>query len=360
MPVLEAVFRSAWPMSFRRPGVFEARVHGPGAASETLAYPMPSTIAGALASLAYEAGLCSSSELAERAEKELYGDTSLCLERLLGENYRIYTGLARHRGDFYAYTGQFLVKLDQLKQALAEAAKEEPSRLAKTLIYRLRELQDIKPRRLRRTGVALNRATKTTAPGLLYSIEMLDLITQDSTPLEILALIEAEESPSGSYLVALGGEQRPAKLTLTTNRTVDPRQLLTEHRGSEQALLMLISPALLRESPWTNGIVDLTLTAAKRLAEGLLEEARLRDTLEPVEPYIVQLTREVVEAVMPGWSLVLERPREPIVLVPAGTVVTVKAKTIKSEDTELIVERLARSGLGCCTRLGWGTIIAVL
>ena len=355
MPVLEAVFRSTWPMSFRRPGVFEAHVHGPGAASETLVYPMPSTIAGALASLAYEAGLCSSSELAERAEKEPYGDTSLCLERLLGENYRIYTGLARHRGELYAYTGQSLVKLDQLKQALAEAAKEGPSRLASTLTHMLQQLQSIKPGRLRRTGVALNRVAKTAAPGLLYSIEMLDPITQDVTPLEILALIQADRSLRGSYLVALGGEQRPAKLTLTTRGT-DPQQLLTEHRGSERALLMLVSPALLRESPWTKGVVDLTLTAAKHLAEKLLEEAGLGDTLEPVEPYIVQLTREPVEALMPGWSRIAERPRKPMIVVPAGTIMVAKIVRTGMDSTEYTVSY----GLGCCTKLGWGSAIAVL
>lgn len=356
MPILEAIFRSTWFMSFRRPGVFEARVHGPGAASETLAYPMPSTIAGALASLAYEAGECTTSTPGPSP----YGDTDACLEKLFG-SYHLYTGLARLRDRLYVYTGRALVPLEATKKALAGAASkvDEPAGLVELLSEHLGSLgSPIHSRVLRRTGVALDRSSKTASPGMLYSIGMLDPL-QGTEPVEFVALVKAgtgllEGGQEKAFTVTLGGEQRPARLVLRT-AGAEPARLLSGCSGGSTVLLMLISPALLGESPWRGDVVGLTEDSATRLAESLIEAAGLGGSLEPRKPYIVQLNREPIEAVMPGWSMALGAPRPPLLLVPAGTLVIARARG----DPCRAVEEAAEKGLGAYTRLGWGTVVAV-
>ncbi|OWJ54499.1 hypothetical protein Pdsh_06585 [Pyrodictium delaneyi] len=348
---MEAAFRSAWPMSFRRPGVFEARVHGPGAASETLAYPMPSTIAGALASLAYEAGACS------RAQRPgVYGDTEACLESLFGEKYHLYTGLARHSGKLYVYTSRGYAPLDTVKKLLASVAplSGRPRLLFEGLMEGLKAGSSLQARVLRRTGIALNRSSKTAAPGMLYTIGMLDPL-QGTELVEFVALVEASKSPieegEKRFMTTLGGEQRPAQLVLRSSDT-EPVGLLSACSGNNTLLLLLVSPALLDESPWA-GVIELTKSAAKRLAESLVSAAGLESILEPREPYIVQLTREPVEAVMPGWSMAREVHRPPLLLVPAGTIVVATTR----EDPCRAAKEAARRGLGAYTRLGWGTVV---
>ena len=375
MPEMVALFEAPWSLSIREHGVFEASIHGPGAAAVAARLPYPSMIAGVIASLAYEAGICSEDELRQRLGAAPFGDTEHCIEKLLGSNYWLRTGLLAAPGSkgsrrllVEAFNG--FIAASELQRYLSEAwhnalqQRSSSYKLAEELRTLLKCSNGLHqgPALASATGIALRRDAKTVMKGLLYSREYVVLYSLKERPVKLgyAAILEADDNaalkPPVTRVVSFGGSRRPALL-----RVAEPDYLDIEHNDldavarwpgckvGETMLLYLASPALLRDtSPWS-GVLDAGVSAARMLAETLLREAGLTDYLEPVEPYAVSTTRSNIEVRFPGWSLAANGPRMPMLIVPRGLIVVARAAKCPLPG---------RPGLGCCTRLGWGTVVA--
>ena len=354
MASLRLLLAAYWPVVFREPRVFDIGVYGPGAAGSSMAYPLPSTVAGIVASIAFERGLCNP-PTGGIGGSGVFDDTAHCVEQLLGEGFHLYTGLAQYRGNVYAYTGAYLVRLEKLVELLAEKAKK-PVRVVLDLQAPECCPEDIvlRPGRERRTGIGLNRATKTASLGLIYSLEYIGLQKGKET-VRLLAFAETKGDAKhlvGRYAVKLGGENRPG--ILDVEEAEKPYSEIAANCREEEGnrvLLFLVSPAILERSPWENGVVDVTTNAAKRLAEMLLQGL----PLQPVRPYLA--TTRPIEAVMPGWSMAWRRHRRPVLLVPPGTVIV--AKPAGEEDACRAAREAAEKGVGEYRDLGWGSVVAV-
>jgi len=361
--------RPLGPAVFRAPGDATAAAHGPAVGSPGLQQPPPSSIAGTLASIALRQGLCSLEELRDcRAEAlgldpgecsrqgvaDDFCNIHLCLRRLLGENYRLYTGLAVAEERLLVYTARGYLPPESL-HCLARRDEDK----SKCAVPTCRERGDgrhrgsndgcrrlletaLRPTTLARTGVALAPASKTAREGLLY--------TQPETSLQADAAYAAI-AVAGSQLrlprfAKLGAENRMAALHAEPLNEEPWRLLLYGSQRCRRWLLVLASPALLDDTPWSN-----TATLAREPAEELaamllgggLEYRLLGLDVAKAVPGL--------EVVAPGWCTPRNSPRRPMLHVPAGTAMVLEA----SYDTvRTIVER----GAGLNTRQGWGTVAA--
>jgi len=330
---------------FRGPaGVFQAGLHGPAATSLSLTYPLPSTIAGLIAGLAWRMGLCNPA--APDVGVSDFGDQERCVRAILGEGYYLRPGLAVAGGHYYAYTGSGrLIELGELKRYM-ESCGIPPECPEKTL----------EPPRLARAGVALDRASKRAATGFLYSQEEVDYSALGAS---LAVLAGPGWVPGARGITApLGGEQRAA--IITVEDAVDPAELLVEGEGPRWRAILL-TPALLHKAP-AGGAVRADTSLAGEVARLLYEESdgEVRNCIEASSLEIHEIPRGelVLSIAYTGVSLAAtaSKPghhvvyRSPHVIVPPGTTLTIKAP-------RNCAEKIARLGIGAHSRLGWGTLL---
>jgi hypothetical protein len=345
-------FRASWPLLLRAPGVYEARVHGPGAFAETLIYPMPSTIAGAFSALAASTGPCGVSRVA------CFEDLEDCLGRLVGGDYSFWSGVIRVRGGTYynvgrAYSYEALVQA--LRGALAEACFHGIARAGDELCGEARRAPI---GLIGRTGIEVSRSAKAVLRGMLYTATELDVF--ETAFSGYLVTDKGLAIGAGNHLVKLGGDQKPSILALK-NTTLDE---VSEELGSlpqnvcgkdEGVLLVLTSKALLEESPLGGAKkpLSLTLKDAETLASELLGRGGLGGLVKPVEPYVVQVDRVSIDTYSPGWSSVAGYLRKPHLVIPEG--VAVVGKCLDQVKLDQVIVK----GLGDHTSLGWGSVLPI-
>ncbi len=359
--------RPLGPAVFRAPGDATAAAHGPAVGSPGLQQPTPSSIAGVLASIALRQGLCSLEELRDCRAQALgldpeecirqgvaddFCNIHLCLRRLLGENYRLYTGLAAAKGRLLVYTAKGYLPPESL-HCLARRDEDKcavpPCRGARDSSHRgnsdgCREFLEtaLRPATLARTGVALAPASKTAREGLLY--------TQPETSLQAdtayAAIAVASNQLRLPRVAKLGAENRMAALHAEPLNEEPWRLLLQGSERCRRWLIVLASPALLDDTPWST-VATLTRESAEKLARALLG-GDLEYRLLKLD---VAKTVPGLEVAAPGWCTPRNSPRRPMLHVPAGTAIMLEAdyNTVKT-----IVER----GVGLNTRQGWGTVAA--
>ncbi|NOZ89331.1 MAG: hypothetical protein GXO15_05340, partial [Crenarchaeota archaeon] len=260
-----------------------------------------------------------------------------CLEKLLGRGYKLYTGFAARGGRLLVYTPEGFVPLDSLPRCLAGGG-----------------CRGEKPQARRRVGIALNPATKTVREGLLYTSE--ELHVEPGFSYAALVLADSGRSVAGAFqgpgapATKLGADMKTVSIKVS-EAGASPERLLASCQGEGRRwLLLLASPALLDESPWS-GVVLLDRMHAEKLFEMLVETSGL--SLDGLRFRRVQVPKgsPSVEALAPGWCTPRGSPRKPMLHIPAGTVFEVEASR---EAVAAIVKR----GLGLGTRLGWGTVVA--
>ncbi len=358
------------PAVFRAPGDATAAAHGPAVGSPGLQQPPPSSIAGTLASIALRQGLCSLEELRDCRAKALgldpeectrqgvaddFCNIHLCLRRLLGRGYRLYTGLAVAESRLLVYTAKGYLPPESL-HCLARKDEHEDNKCA---VPPCRGAEDgsrrgdrdgcrealkaaLRPQTLTRTGVALAPASKTAREGLLY--------TQPETSLQAsaayAAIAVADGVPRLPPVAKLGAENRAAALHVEPLNEEPWRLLLHGSEHCRQWLLVLASPALLDDTPWSS-TVTLTPGAAEKLAQMLLGGS-LEYRLLKLE---VPKTQPGLELAAPGWCTPRNSPRRPMLHVPAGTTIVLEA----SYNT---VKTIVARGVGLNTKQGWGTVAA--
>ncbi|MEB3860977.1 MAG: type III-B CRISPR module-associated protein Cmr3 [Desulfurococcales archaeon] len=323
-------------MSFFRPpaGVTQAGVHGPSAMVKSLSYPMPSTIAGALAAIAYRTGKCSLDQA--NVDVDEFEDQYTCLEALLGEEFALRPGLARVNGEVYAYTGSR--ELTLLKTLLDTGKKASQSGSGR---YSLRHVGFI--------GIALQRGSKAVVEGNLYHADAVDYPGAGAS---ILVIAHGATGDLPSTVIPLGAETRMAALQpIEINE--EQVKLYNGAGGTGRWRAILLTPALLRKAPSSvNGVI---LASSQSLAAEL-GELLVEGSVEAVKKCVEEARVEVVprgelqaEILNSGWSMLEGRARRPYLILPPGTEVSVR---IKSREC---VEEVAKKGLGAHSRLGWGT-----
>lgn len=332
-------FRPVSEVMLRKPGPFEAGVHGPASYSSSLSYPLPSTLAGALAGIAWRrSGSCDGVEGSSREFDDLRG----CLERILGRNPILRPGLLLYNGEFHVYMNRSIMpRLNDVLEALSQLGPRFSAlEAAKTLSDRVKSGYTV--RRAARIGIALNRESKSVSEGLMYMKETVFY----PGGAEIAVLASNVAGDLGGY-TRLGGDGGLA-LVRVERIGAPVTRLLMRGDGEEWALL-LASPALLPESPFRDGVVEVTSSSvAEALAESLLEGVGCAGYSRVVLVPKGELSLEVIS---PGWSTARRAFREPHLLVPPGTVLYMEAS---SKCTTHIIEQ----GIGSHSDVGWGTVIA--
>ncbi len=336
------VYKGFQPLSFRAPSSLAAASHGPGVGGFSLPYPFPSTLAGALGFQAYSSQpqACSG-----QGAGGAFDDIDACLQQLLGQEYHLYTGMAwdTERDTLLYYTEHGYLDINTITSDIAV-------RVACSSREGQSPPKGKKPARMLYTGIALNRATKSVAKSLLYTLEYHDIFSANMAYL-VLA-VHSGTTGIGRRPIRLGGEARTAILEETSRLgdiDPEPEKVLVEGSGTGKWLLFLLSPALLDTSPWDICTpVLLSDNYAEKLASLLLQGTGLSGRVLRVPKDPIGLT-----VIAPGWSTRDKRPRRPHLYVPPGTMVEVRRAS--RSDVEALVER----GLGLHTRIGWGTVLAV-
>jgi len=148
------------------------------------------------------------------------------------------------------------------------------------------------------------------------------------------------------------GDPRPIKFggeggvaILASEGSESPSRLLVKGDGGPWAVA-LITHALLDEP------VDVDNASSPRRAEEVAG-ALLRGHGCAGHATVLAMPKGELEpgVYMVGWSISAGRPREPRLVIPAGTVIMVEAE-------RRCVERVAEHGLGDHGDLGWGSIAA--
>ncbi len=340
---MENVYKiSIKPLSslmFKRPSEFHPVVTGPSLAASTLIYPLPSTIAGAV-----------TFALLNSLNKQGEGETKELHEVLSCMDLNFYVGLAELRddnqgspGELYYLTPQGLVK---------------GSELARWVRREIEEPEYLRPLRVGKIGIALNRLTKSTREGYLYVAERV----QYPTGFSFVALLSGSPRGPLNATIRFGGDQGIAEVALSSAPEGELRKFLVlDPTGGSLAVkaekwsIVLIAPALLSDSPWEE-VIELNHNKVKEIGEMLLKDAQLE-----VERVNVPKGELPLEVMRTGWSLASGAPKEPALVVPVGTQITVRGdySSVLLAIKRKLGDPLGNADLLGRKREGWGTAVAV-
>jgi len=339
--VLEVLPLSEW--YFRVPSPLEPGVHGPGVSRGSLTYPLPSTIAGALAFMAYRKGLCSASE---NVDVE-FNDLRECISGLFGKQAVIRPGFSARGDSYYAYIGSpVMPRLDRLREKLQELAfrigrSKSPGLTAHSLIGRLiREGDPLMPLHGHRTGIAIARSSKNVIEGHLYSVEYVDY---RSLGAKLVALVKPKPGKPIKDTTRFGGEGGVALASLREPEKEE--EMLVQGRGDTWAFTLL-TPALLDSAP----TAPLNPSSPKLGEELGSLITSMHSCVEEAKVLHIPRGELDTSTILPGWRL--NKPRKPHLLIPPGTAGLLVASPNCARD-------VAEKGVGAHSDIGWGTILLV-
>jgi len=328
VPLNKLTFKPAQP--------FEAGVHGPGSFGTSLSFPLPSTIAGSIASIAYRRNLCDSIESLQSDSAE-FSDTRTCLGKLFGGDFRLYTGFLKKNDNIYVYvnTSKFPT-LNQLKT--------NPLCILRNLDNRDAQIDKVYARRIRYTGIALNRENKSVRERMIYSLESI-IYHPDSVIYTILQVSDPTHIKDNTVL-KIGSKSGIVRLE------IDRKNIDLETLENGEYYAILTSPALLENNPFIKDAVILSNERVrKNIAASLINldrrvEAKLHYVPKGEHEFSVQTV---------GWSLRHNRSRKPYLILPPGTLLEITVEdpinAIKiSGDVHVI-------GFGLYSDIGWGTTV---
>lgn len=231
-------------LMFRGPMEFTPVVRGPQTLARTLSLPLPSTVAGCLATLLIDKGLSNPPKDAANWDDALKQVLGLSEEAYLKGPYLLV------EEKVYVPFGDGVIELDKLIRALKGIN-------VKRLISEGKPLVDlIKPiplKRIEHVGIGLRKTAKAVERGLLYSAEFIDLrSTFPGRKVYVAVDIRGETvlnklSSAEQYVIRLGGEGRVVRIHLKDRSYLweEVKEIIERIEPSEK-LLYLISPSLLR------------------------------------------------------------------------------------------------------------------
>ena len=403
--VVNILFKPLTRLIFRTPSPFAAGVHGPGAFGTTFSYPYPSTIAGALSSIAFKRQLCNHNinKSAKSSNSSAYDDYRDCVKNLVADllkinkniikngNIIIRSGyLVRQPGssdEIYPYIGANIfpkikiltekikskwneydisnnnsIRYKNIRVLYAKAVEEAYEELLYT--DAVKEGNAILAYKRRYKGIALHRRTKTTIARMLYSIESVNY--KPSAYIGATIIIEGISSTSNrgelQEIIRFGkrGLARVEARTSSTNSASSNipliNHILNSSSSSRDYLLVLTTPAIIRDPSGlsTNGVlvIDKESKIHEKLADKLLRRFRIRGEVI-YAPKAGVLFEHSLRTVLPGWKTDVSRPRMPGLLVPPGTVIYV-------HDVEQgTIVKAATEGVGEDSDLGWGSVVPI-
>ena len=333
------VLKTLGPVILNAPGDVTAAVHGPAVGGRWLDQPLPSTIAGLMAAEAYRRGLCEPKDctLDCTSTPECnnvaidFHNIHICISKLLGEKYKLYTGLGiTNEGEILVYTQKGFIKPRELDKLVDEKGA----------------IDAVKPMHKRYVGIAIKPGTKTVRTSLLYTVEQ---ILPDK--FNYAAIIESQKVVQLPSIVRFGADAKIARPVIQVLKKDPSKLLLNGNNQCNRWILNVASPALLSNTPWNeNEPIILTRSKLEILFKGLLGTMGTENEIT-IEEIIMPKTGPGLEVIAPGWCTPAKRPRYPMLHIPAGTVFIIQA----DYNT---VERIVARGLGENTQQGWGTVAA--
>lgn len=343
-------FRPLSSWVFRAPSPLEPGIHGPGVSRGSLSYPMPSTIAGTLASLA-----CAQVSIAT-SERE-FDDVRYCLSKLAGgSRVALRQGLALADKTIYAYIGlSRMPKLSVLMDALArlsESLEAEGDRytitqLAKYFIEKAvgANSECWEPARSSRTGISVSRESKSVFEGMLYTVEEIDYGN-------VAVLVHSKPGLTLGHGIIrrFGGESGLALISSSESPQKPFSEIALRPSGGHSHLAILITPALMEESPLRGVVNPSSKRASEELGQALTSSIKCLGYSRVL--FMPKGGEMDTHITMPGWSLARRRPRRPMLMIPAGTLIYMEAEGS-------CLRELVETGLGDHSDLGWGTTIVV-
>ncbi|MEM3390227.1 MAG: type III-B CRISPR module-associated Cmr3 family protein [Thermoproteota archaeon] len=328
------LFEPTGPLMFRGPMEFTPVVRGPQTLARTLPLPLPSTVAGCLATLLIDKGL-------SNPPKEV-ANWDNALKQVLGLSEEAYL-----RGPYllveekvYVPFGDGVIELDKLVRALKGIS-------VKRLICEGKPLADliksIPLKKIEHVGIGLRRTAKAVERGLLYSAEFIDLIsTFHGRKVYVAVDIHGETalnklSSAEQYVMRLGGEGRVVRIHLRERSYLweEVKEIIERIEPSEK-LLYLISPSLLR-TPLTH-LTPITSTKTPKFS---------------INGFELELLTGRIDILGTGFDIRLGIRKPMYASLTPGSLITARFK-----DNSLVkLYELGTSNLG--GRLGYGTFIPV-
>lgn len=334
--------------SFRIPGPFEAGLHGPATGAKSASYPSPSTIAGLVASIAWQRGQCGT------VGDEEFDDQRACLSSLGVKN--LVHGLLELDGKLFVYVNNEMFPRLDLMLDLLSRLPQDFNASDYSRYWNDFECKNgygdcfLRATKSHRYGIALERNSKNVRTSMLYFREWVGY----PRGTRILAFMEVENTsespPSVARPIGTGG--RSGEVLVSVNRGPHPATMLVMGEGEVWAV-MLTTPALARYTSEDNTDIPPIVSShdfSKKLGQILTRPTGL-DCVEEARVIIVPKGEYLFEVVSPGWSSPNRVFREPHLVIPPGTLLRIKAD-------KPCIHKLAEKGLGHHGDLGWGSIIA--
>ncbi len=347
------LFTPVGPSRFRAPGEFSAGTRGPASMAASLHYPLPSTIAGALAQIAWAGGAGLGG-----CNPDFFGCVDALLKSLLGENYALRPGYLVSHGTVYAAVSApqpLYVPLHRLPgyvacllEAVAEAYTVPGLDIGGRFEKCVSEAGALRPRYKEFVGIKLGDYgeerlwQRVVEEGYMYYAADLDLFAtfhnEASVAVEVLG---AENRVPEGVVVRFGGEGYPARISVGEPIAVDKMG-----DGEKPLAALLLEPALLNTAPPRPWLVE------PGILKNYIEESRRTgdDIAYPFREIAAVYTfSNQASLLIPGYTMKEDRLRKPRPSLPRGTIILGKGSPGK----------VYREGIGLYTRIGWGTLYPI-
>jgi len=351
-------FRVVEPMMFRGPSEFTPSIRGPQTVAVSNPVPMPSTVAGALATLVLEA-LNRPPPMSTEATSF---EQLIAILRTAGETL-IMRGpyIMSAQGSYVQYREQ-LVSFKDVREALTK--KTDIKKALKILSERVKE--GVKEGRGANTvptlGIKLidtfTSPSKVAEEGFIYTTKMVDYsrLGKASVAVDVLRGSKSlEETLKTKKLVRLGGEGRITEASASENQPLTEGVRSVADKPSTLWRLYVSTPLILdgKElrgvSAHTTGGVHVYTGFKVREAVAAL----LKPRLSP-EPKKVKVAGQV--SVMGGYSLVADRRKPMFPVLMPGSVIEVEGEGLWEPLPFL---KIYTEGLGFAAEIGFGTVLPI-
>ncbi|MCD6487675.1 MAG: hypothetical protein J7K21_00420 [Desulfurococcales archaeon] len=328
------LFEPNGPLMFRGPMEFTPTVRGPQTLARTLPLPLPSTIAGCLATLLLDRGISSLPD-PTNWEDALVKILELSEHACLRGPYLLVDD------EVYVPFEDKIIGLKGLIKTLKEIDVREAIREGEILEEVFKHVI-IHPKKIEHIGIGLKSVAKAVERGLLYSAEFIDYLSTFNgrkvhIAIDIHGATALEKLPSlERYIVRLGGEGRTVSVKFEENSYLleKIKRVVREAETEKEYLIYMVSPALIR-TPLTN-LTSVISTRALRFSLGGIN---------------VELLTGCIDILGAGFDI-RHRVRKPMYAsITQGSLLI-------AEDKQATLAELYQHGLSDIGgRLGYGTII---
>lgn len=247
-PVGSILFEPNGPLMFRGPMEFMPTVRGPQALARTLPLPLPSTIAGCLATLLLDKGVASLPKTPVSWEDALIQVLELSDKACLRGPYLLVDN------EVYIPFETGVIKLRDLVRKFREIDIKEAiygdeiRHMLESLMIRLEKIEYV--------GIGLEKATKAVKRGLLYSAEFVDYPStfkghKVSIAMDVYGATALTKLPSSEqYIIRLGGEGRTVRVKINEVsylwEAVNEIEKRIEPISKGEYIIYVVSPVLMK------------------------------------------------------------------------------------------------------------------